>query len=154
MSIDKEAASMSVLYSKIAKVKAEMEAVVKSATNPFHRSKYADLNSHLDTVEPLFIKYGLVLTQPILANLQAGSFYNVLKTEITCKDTTAQISSMLVLPKIDDMQKIGSAITYARRYTLGALLAMQTEDDDANAASIKGAKTVVAKSNNNAIKDF
>ena len=38
----------------------------------------------------------------------------------------------------NDMQKLGGAITYARRYTLSALLSMQAEDDDGNAASNKG----------------
>jgi hypothetical protein len=41
------------------------------------------------------------------------------------------------LPEINDPQKLGSAITYYRRYTLQSLLALQAEDDDANLASNK-----------------
>ena len=39
------------------------------------------------------------------------------------------------LPQITDPQKVGSAVTYFRRYTLQSLLSLQAEDDDANTAS-------------------
>ena len=41
------------------------------------------------------------------------------------------------LPEISDPQKLGSAITYFRRYTLQSLLALQAEDDDGNKAIVK-----------------
>ena len=44
------------------------------------------------------------------------------------------------LPPLTDPQKIGSAITYYRRYTLQSLLGIQAEDDDANKASGKETK--------------
>ena len=47
------------------------------------------------------------------------------------------IESGIVLPELNDPQKLGSAITYYRRYTLQSLLALQAEDDDANLASNK-----------------
>ena len=43
------------------------------------------------------------------------------------------VESSMQLPSIQDPQKIGSAITYYRRYTLQSLLGLQAEDDDANA---------------------
>ena len=49
--------------------------------------------------------------------------------------------SVVVIPELDgDMQKIGGAITYARRYTLSALFGMMAEDDDGNLASGKTTK--------------
>ena len=45
------------------------------------------------------------------------------------------LEASIKLPELNDMQKLGSAITYARRYTLGSLLAMAAEDDDGNSAS-------------------
>jgi hypothetical protein len=39
----------------------------------------------------------------------------------------------MVLPNLQDPQKLGSAITY-RRYTLQSLLGLQAEDDDGNKA--------------------
>jgi hypothetical protein len=46
-----------------------------------------------------------------------------------------KLEASLRLPEIQDPQKIGSAITYYRRYTLTSLLALAAEDDDANVAS-------------------
>jgi hypothetical protein len=122
------------LYKKLHAVKSKIGMVTKSSNNPFFKTKYADLNAHLEVVEPICQELGLVLTQSTLANPQLG---NVVKTDITDIDSGAQISSVLQLPKLDDMQKLGGAITYARRYTLGALLAIQTDDDDGNTATGK-----------------
>jgi hypothetical protein len=128
------------LYKKLHGVKKELGVLSKSSANPFFKSKYADLNTHLAAVEPLLEKNNLVLTQPVVV---AGQLGNAVKTEITDADTGAQISSVMALGTIEDMQKLGSAITYARRYTLGALFGMQAEDDDANAAT--GKKTMAPK---------
>jgi hypothetical protein len=45
------------------------------------------------------------------------------------------VTSEMQLPSIQDPQKIGSAITYYRRYTLQSLLSLKAEDDDGNLAS-------------------
>ena len=55
-------------------------------------------------------------------------------------ETGDEICSSLELPPLTDPQKIGSAITYYRRYTLQSLLGIQAEDDDANKASGKETK--------------
>ena len=52
-------------------------------------------------------------------------------------DGDGQIESGINLPMIQDPQKLGSAITYFRRYTLQSLLALQAEDDDGNKAITK-----------------
>jgi hypothetical protein len=46
-----------------------------------------------------------------------------------------KVSSAIKLPDLNDPQKLGSAVTYYRRYTLQSLLSLQAEDDDANTAS-------------------
>ena len=69
-------------------------------------------------------------------------------TEIRDINTGASIQSSLSLPALTDMQKLGGAITYARRYTLGSLFAMLTEDDDGETAAGRGTtrkKTVKGK---------
>jgi hypothetical protein len=65
-----------------------------------------------------------------------------LKTVLT--DGKETIESTTVLPEQTDPQKVGSAITYFRRYALQSLLALEAEDDDAELASPK-TKTVVRK---------
>lgn len=115
-------------YEKLAAVKAEVGRISKDSSNPFFKSKYFDVNSLLLHVEPIIQKHGLILLQPIQDNLVKSIIF----------DTNGfSIESGIVLPELNDPQKLGSAITYYRRYTLQSLLALQAEDDDANLASNK-----------------
>ena len=115
------------LYTKLNEVKKEIGAISKDSTNPFFKSKYFDINSLLKHVEPLLQKNGLLLLQPIMD----GDLY----TEIVDVESEERVVSYITLPKMEDPQKLGSAITYYRRYTLQSLLGLQAEDDDANSAS-------------------
>lgn len=115
------------LYTKLNKVKKEIGAISKDNTNPFFKSKYFDINSLLRHVEPLLQKNGLLLLQPI--------YKGYVISEIIEIESGEKIQSGLQLPEMDDPQKLGSAVTYYRRYTLQSLLGLQAEDDDANSAS-------------------
>ena len=115
------------IYTKLAAVKKEIGAISKDSTNPFFKSKYFDINGLLKHVEPLLDKNGLLLLQPIIKG-------EVFSEIIDIEDGDSVTSSML-LPNIQDPQKVGSAVTYYRRYTLQSLLGLQAEDDDANVAS-------------------
>lgn len=118
------------LLKKIDIIKKEAGKIVKDKENPFFKSSYTDVNSLLEQLEPLFEKQGLLLIQPIKGN-QVSS-------EIVDLKTGQALSSSLTLPEMTDPQKVGSAITYYRRYTLTSLLALQSEeDDDGNSASGK-----------------
>lgn len=138
------------LYGKLFNVKKEMGILKKDSNNPFFKSKYADLNAHLSLIEPLLQKNGLILTQPVVVGGQLG---NCVKSEITDIETGAQIDSVMALGQIEKMQEVGSAITYARRYTLGSLFGMQAEDDDANLASGKTTPKKTTKSTSTS-RDF
>jgi hypothetical protein len=117
------------LFKKLLKVKSEIGKISKEATNPFFKSKYFDVNQLLEHVEPLLAKYDLLLLQPIVN----GSVIS----QIIDPDTGEKVESAMELPTLNDPQKIGSAVTYYRRYTLQSLLGLQAEDDDANKASAK-----------------
>ena len=115
-------------YEKLSAVKSEVGRISKDSSNPFFKSKYFDINSLLLHVEPIIQKNGLLLLQPIQDGLVKSIIY----------DTNGfSIESGIALPELNDPQKLGSAITYYRRYTLQSLLALQAEDDDANLASNK-----------------
>jgi hypothetical protein len=118
---------MKELLSKISEVKSEIGTLSKNASNPFFKSKYLDLGEILSNLEPILQKHKLLLLQPVLDN----SVY----TEIHDLESGEIIKSAIPLPNIQDPQKIGSAITYYRRYSLQSLLALQTDDDDGNKAS-------------------
>lgn len=112
------------------KVKLNLQAVSKTSDNPFFKSKYADLNTHLEAVEPLLHENGLLLSQPVTTS-ESG---NVVKSIIYHAESGQSVESSMLLIGETDMQKAGSAVTYARRYTLGALLSMRAEDDDGEAS--------------------
>jgi len=115
------------IYTKLSAVKKEIGAISKDSTNPFFKSKYFDINGLLKHVEPLLDKNGLLLLQPIIK----GEVFS----EIIDIENGDSVTSSIALPQIEDPQKLGSAVTYYRRYTLQSLLGLQAEDDDANAAS-------------------
>jgi hypothetical protein len=117
------------LYLKLAEVKREVGKVSKNSKNPHFKNTYADLNALIDAVEPILLEKGLLMLQPI----QNGNVSTII---IDC-ESSESIESSILLPALSDPQKLGSAITYFRRYTLQSLLSLQAEDDDANKASRK-----------------
>lgn len=118
---------MKELLTALANVKKEVGTLSKTETNPFFKSKYFDINSLIQQVEPLLEKNGLVLLQPILNGVVTSEIWHV--------ETSQKVVSEINLGTITDPQKLGSAITYYRRYTLQSLLGLQAEDDDGNKAS-------------------
>lgn len=114
---------------KLFALQQEIGAISKDANNPFYKSKYFDINSLLKQLQPLLKKHKLLLIQPIEEDM--------VYSKILCVEGTGGVISALKLPELNDPQKLGSAITYYRRYTLQSLLALQSEDDDGNSASGK-----------------
>jgi len=118
---------MKELYKALGKVKSEVGAISKEETNPFFKSKYFDINGLIKHIDPLLSKNGLILLQPI----HEGNVYS----QIIHIETGDKIESSMTMQELTDPQKMGSMITYYRRYTLQSLLGLQAEDDDGNAAS-------------------
>lgn len=127
------------IYKKLLEVQKEVGAISKDSKNPFFKSKYFDINQLIEHVQPVLNKHGLVLLQPIEDN---KVFSKLFDSEAKQGTETLCISSSLDLPELTDPQKLGSCITYYRRYTLASLLGLQAEDDDANLASKKTSKPV------------
>jgi hypothetical protein len=117
---------MKTIYQKLAQAKKEIGAISKDSKNPFYKSKYFDINQLLQHVEPVLEKYGLMVMQPIIE----GKVVSLIIDVETGKDCRSEIQ----LTDERDPQKIGSQISYFRRYTLSSLLSLQAEDDDANKA--------------------
>ena len=123
------------IFTKLQNLQKEIGSVSKDATNPFYKSKYFDINSLIKQLQPLLEKNNLVLLQPIESDYETNTEYVV--TKIICPDTEKSIESRKKLSTQSDPQKLGSEITYYRRYTLQSLLALQAEDDDGNKAISK-----------------
>lgn len=118
---------MKELYKKLFDLKSEIGKISKNQENPFYKSKYFDINSLLEHLEPILKKNNVLLLQPITHNMVGSMLID--------PDTGQSITSEIELPAITDPQKLGSAVTYYRRYTLQSLLGLQAEDDDGNIAS-------------------
>ena len=112
---------------KLFKLQSQIGAISKDSSNPYYKSKYFDINGLIKHLQPILHDLNLLLIQPI----EGG---NVVSRIIDI-ETGDGYQSEMPLPSIDDPQKMGSAITYYRRYTLQSLLALQAEDDDGNLAS-------------------
>jgi hypothetical protein len=121
--------TQSEMYNKLYRLQLEIGIISKDVTNPFYKSKYFDINSLIGQLHPLLKKHGLLLLQPI----NDDKVYSIIR-EI---NGDGYVDSSIRLPEIQDPQKLGSAITYYRRYTLQSLLALQAEDDDGNKAITK-----------------
>jgi len=117
----------------------EVENASKSASNPFFKSKYADLAEVLNTVRPLMSKHGLALAQ--FPSYEGNSEQGIVSVETVLMHSSGQwmscVTSSPVKGKVDS-QVIGSATTYCRRYPAASILGIAQEDDDGNASSGKG----------------
>jgi hypothetical protein len=101
----------------------EMEAVKKDSSNPFFKSKYADLSSIIAEIKAPMLKFGLSYSQ-----FPTGE--NELTTILMHRSGEWLQGTFKITPDKNNPQGIGSAITYGRRYALGAILGIATEDDD------------------------
>jgi len=117
---------------KLHRAKQSIKKVAKNAKNPHFKNNYADINALINEVEPVLLENDLLLLQPIEDGFVFTRIIDIYSGEI--------VESHMKLPEILDPQKIGSAITYFRRYTLQSLLSLQSIDDDAN-MSVEAIKT-------------
>lgn len=119
---------------KILKIQREIGVLVKTESNPFFKSKYMDINGLLEQLLPLLEKYKLTVIQPLVYLEGNDGIYPALMTSVSDGEKEI-IKSVIPLPDLQDPQKMGSAITYYRRYALQSLFLLRAEDDDANNAS-------------------
>lgn len=133
---------------KLLQFQQEVGIVLKDSTNPFFKSKYADINSLLEVIKPTLNKLGLVINQP-LTNIDGKP---ALKTILRDADKIIY-DDIVPLIELQDPQKFGAVITYFRRYALQSLLCLQAEDDDGNSISKKPIKTEPAETPQ-IVKDF
>jgi hypothetical protein len=114
------------LATALSKCQSELTFAVKDSTNPFHKSKYADLSSVWDSIRQPLTKNGLCVVQTV--EMQEDS---VILVSILMHSSGQWIKSYLpILNASKTSQGQGSGITYARRYALAALVGCVQDDDD------------------------
>jgi hypothetical protein len=131
--------SINELATALAAAQAEMKNAALNRINPHFKSKYADLAGIRDTVTPALTKHGLAVVQG--TDTTDGGI--VVVTRLLHK-SGQWIESRFPIA-YDKPQTMGSAYTYARRYSLSAMCSISADDDDdANAANEKPVAPVMA----------
>ena len=128
------------IYKKIAKIQEELGKMKKSKKG--YNYMYFDINQLLEQIKPLLKKHNLTLIQPLTILGERATITTILTDNDEMEDSVDQSVKMgkmiqftTPLPDVQDPQKMGSAITYMRRYALQSLFALEAEDDDAESAS-------------------
>lgn len=141
------------VYQRLADARANFAPIVRGASGQVgtRHYQYADLKTVLDAVEPALAAEGLILVQtvtggnPVASSDRAGGGFGGVETALVCLDgapaTRSVLSAFISLPPdLTEPQKVGSAITYYRRYGVVCLLGLTTEEDD-DGAKASGTST-------------
>ena len=123
---------MKEIASALVKAQKEFGPALKTATNPHFRSKYADLSACVEAVIDALNNNGIYLMQLTEQNPDGV----VVSTTFIHESGEQMSGGSLFMPASKaDAQGFGSALSYARRYSLMAACGIAPEDDDGNAAT-------------------
>ena len=104
----------------------------KDANNPHYNKQYLSLDNLINTVRPLLANAGLTIIQDL-----AGDYLTTVIYHISGQFRGSAMSFSPTGRGSNAMQDLGSSITYAKRYALGAALSISVDtDDDANSAKV------------------
>ena len=123
---------MKAIASALVKAQREFGPALKSSTNPHFRSKYADLSACIEAVIDALNNNGIYLMQ-LTEEHEAG--VKVSTTFIHESGEQLSGGSLFMPATKHDAQGFGSALSYARRYSLMAACGIAPEDDDGNQAT-------------------
>lgn len=132
---------MKQISAALIKAKRAFGPALKDKTNPAFKSKYADLGACLDAVDEPCLNAGIMLYQETFEDATGVTVETVFLHE---SGEALRCGKLHVPASKQDPQGYGSALTYARRYSLMAACGIAPEDDDGNAAS--NSKKPAAKS--------
>lgn len=129
------------LAADLAKVQAEMSFAEANATNPFFKSKYTNMSGYIKTSRAPLTKYGFAITQFIVPIFDSRGDTiqfagNALQTMLIHRSGEFLMSKVILRPTKDDIQSLGSYLTYMKRYMYASIIGVVSgeEDDDGEAA--------------------
>ena len=136
--------SVSSIHASFIAAQAEFGAAVKGAVNPHFKSRYADLSAVLEAVLPALNKHGLGLLYRV-HDCDVGVRLEAVVIHTSGEELSSGILHLPVAK--NDSQAVGSALSYGKRYLATGIFALQTADDDGNAAtaSMRAAPVVAPK---------
>ena len=121
------------IYQALMDAQRDFGPVLKNATNPHLKSKYADLGSVIETITEPLHKNGLVFTQLIQSSPDGAELVTMLILAATGDKLESR--APIVSKDPTNPQAFGAALTYIRRYSLLAMFGLAPEDDDGHAAT-------------------
>jgi hypothetical protein len=128
------------LAAALAKAQSQIEGARKDKKNPHFKNDYADLSSVWDACREALTCNGLSVAQSAESSGDGGYGVTTMLLHVSGQWLTG---TLYLRPTKDDPQGAGSALTYARRYGLAAMVGVAPADDDGNAASAKPIAAVV-----------
>lgn len=128
---------MSMIAPAFIKAKQEFGKALKNKANPAFKSKYADLAACLEAVDDALLAHGIAMYQETFLDDTGVTVETVFLHE---SGEAIRAGKLHVPASKQDPQGYGSALSYARRYSLMASCGIAAEDDDGNAASGKTPK--------------
>jgi hypothetical protein len=131
------------IYAALAAAQGEFGPIFKDATNPHFKNRYATLSAILEGVRPVLSKHGIALVQrAITISNERFAIETILAHGAS--DTEITSETPMLLGRFDQ-QQFGSSMTYAKRYSLMAVLGIAAEDDDDDGnAAVQAAPTKTA----------
>jgi hypothetical protein len=134
--------SIAKIATALVKAQSNMSNAVKGASNPFFKSKFADLNSIREACIPVLNANGISVLQP--TTVLDGKLY---VETLLLHESGEYISGVyeVVVGKQNDPQALGAAISYTRRYGLQSMVNIGAEDDDAESAMGRNVKSTSSK---------
>ena len=153
------------IYELLINARKDFKPLKESAYNPFFKSKYADLKEVINSVKDALVNNGLgfyqsadtisetkeIVTTTVDKNgttkteSKIVGYSKITTTIFSVSGETITTTYPLIISDTADPQKVGSAVTYAKRYALTAALGIASEDDDAQSVSRPAAQTASAK---------
>jgi hypothetical protein len=128
----KTSETLTKLPAALLKAQAAITFAAKDATNPHFKNRYADLGSVIDAIKPHLNFNGIVYLQTATPS-DDGRLHLVTRL---IHESGEWVEDTMVMPlSKQDPQGFGSAMTYARRYSLAAITGLYQDDDDGNEAS-------------------
>lgn len=128
---------MNELAKSLVKAQAAMSHAAKDSKNPHFKSAYSSLASVIDAVRPALSANGLSFVQCLHSASTHPSFDGGVAVEtVLIHESGEQLScgTLFIPASKQDAQGYGSAISYAKRYSLQSALGIASEDDDGQAA--------------------
>lgn len=139
----KRSESIASIAKALAQFQKEVVQPEKSASNPHFKSKYVPLDNVVKSIADTAPAHGLSYIQTTVTENDKAGVQTILMHE--SGEWMEFESFLLPIGQKSTPQAVGSAITYARRYTLSSIFGIASEtDDDGNTASDNAKNNPVA----------